>query len=85
MADVLATYFLLPSELVLECMLSYTKELKEKNQYPLDVIQWLKYLGSIAQVSSYHTIIGYQYIKYILCFLYNEDSEKYESYKEFFK
>lgn len=70
LADMLTSFLLFPPPLVLGYLKSYTKMLEKRKQYPMDSFEWLKELGQKAFVSSYFTIISYQYIKLYLCRLY---------------
>ena len=69
-ADIMAAYLLFPYELVLLKMKSYVEYMKRGNIYPIDSVSWLKALGDSAQVSSYHTIMCYQWVRMHLYSLY---------------
>lgn len=79
LADMLASLMLLPYKSVLEYMKAYCGNLKEKNQYPLDSAEWINSLGWQSQLSSYHTIVAYQYVKHLICaFFESSDRECHE-------
>lgn len=70
-ADIIATFLLFPCELVLLKMKNYTDNMEKGNIYPIDSADWLRVLGDAAQISSYHTIMSYQWIRTYMCYLYN--------------
>lgn len=86
-ADMMAAFLMFPYESVLKCMGNYIEELRKKNTYPMDVSGWVSVLERRAQISSYYTIISYQYLKYFLCENYSEiaDDEFKRKYERFFR
>lgn len=89
MSDILASFILFPPKAVLEYLSWYEGELRDKNVYPMDSYEWLRVLGHMAQVSTYFTIISYQYLKFYMCDQY-EKRDKEESslaieFKRYFK
>lgn len=66
-ADMLAGLMLLPYAAVLKYMKAYCENLREQNQYPLESAEWINSLGWQSQLSSYHTIVAYQYVKHLIC------------------
>lgn len=75
-ADILASLMLLPYASVLEYMKAYCENLREQNQYPLEASEWINSLGWQSQLSSYHTIVAYQYVKHLICeFFESSDDE----------
>ena len=81
-ADIMAAYLLFPYELVLMRMRSYVEYMKKSNIYPMDSASWLRALGDSAQVSSYHTIMCYQWIRIYLYYLYSH-SDSFVTSEEF--
>lgn len=69
-ADIMTAYLLFPYELVLLKMKWYVGYMQNSNIYPIDSASWLKALGDSAQVSSYHTIMCYQWVRMYLHYLY---------------
>lgn len=86
-ADMMAAFLMFPHEAVLKCMEEYAQELKVKNTYPMDGFEWMRVLGHRAKISSYFTIISYQYLKYFLCEYYSKtaDDEFKQKYGRFFR
>ena len=80
LADAMAAYLLFPPKALLKAMKRYRAKMKEKNEYPIDSVTFLRDIGNQAQVSTYHTFLCYQYVRYYLCALYNrrqrEDNEE---------
>lgn len=87
LSDVLTAFIMFPPKLVLVYLEQYTNLLRERNIYPIDGFEWLRMLGQKAQVSSYFTIISYQYLKFYLCNLCNKEGENdlIIKYQNFFK
>lgn len=76
LAEILAGLMLLPYAAVLEYMKAYCENLRNHNQYPLESSEWINSLGWQSQLSSYHTIVAYQYVKHLICaFFESDDSE----------
>lgn len=74
-ADMVAGLLLLPYRAVLQYMMEYRDYLKEFHKYPLEAADWIKSLARRAQLSSYHTIIAYQYVKYLVCDFFEPEFE----------
>lgn len=87
MSDILASFFVFPPKALIEYLEQYTREMQEKNVYPIDSYNWLRALGQKAQISTYFTIMSYQYLKIYMCDLYNDnqDSDIIKKNKRFFK
>lgn len=86
LSDVLASFLLFPPEATLEYMCEYESILREKNIYPLDSYEWLRMLGQKAQISSYFTIMSYQYLKFYMCNWANKKDDRIPmKYSKFFK
>ncbi len=87
MADIMSAFLLFPPEKVLESLKKYTEYMKKMDQYPINTFNWLYDLSQSAQVSFYYTVISYQYLKFYLCYLYNEEPDNYivREYGAFFK
>ncbi len=86
-ADMMAAFLMFPYESVLECMEDYVEELKKKNTYPMDAFEWMCVLGRHAQISSYYTIISYQYLRHFLREYYSgiADDKFKQKYERFFR
>lgn len=86
-ADMMTAFLMFPYESVLGCMEDYAEELRRENTYPMDAFEWTRVLGQYAQISSYYTIISYQYLKYFLCGHYSETSDDgfKQKYDRFFR
>ena len=88
LADMMAAFLMFPCWLVLDEMKAYTEWMQRKNEYPMEASSLLCMLGNKAQISSYHTIICFQYVREYLCFLYSEkreDNKWLENYECLFK
>lgn len=71
-ADILTSFLLFPPGTVLKYFDQYAGELEEQNRYPLNAFEWIRVLAQKAQVSPYATIICYQYLKYFMCYVYQQ-------------
>lgn len=78
LADVMAAYFLMPPELLLDEMCRYREKMRKTNYYPIDAAAFLQDIGCKAQISTYHSFLCYQYVRYYLCCLYGEKSKEVE-------
>lgn len=83
LADMMAALLMFPCWLVLEEMKNYTEWLRGKNEYPMEAASLLRVLGNKAQISSYYTVISFQYIREYLCFLYSEKKEQNQWLNEY--
>lgn len=81
LADIMTACFLFPCTPVLKCMQMYVNGLNQKNDYPLNGEKWLNYLSKAAEVSYYHTVSSYQYVRYYMWALKDNLGKEY---KEFF-
>lgn len=87
MSDVLAVFLVFPPDALLKYLEQYTEEMKKKNIYPIDSYDWLCALGQKAQISTYFTIMSYQYMKVYMCGLYQKKPRRglVVQYEKFFK
>ena len=83
LADMMAAFLMFPCRLVLDEMKIYTEWMRRKNEYPMETAALLRTLGNKAQISSYHTIVCFQYIREYLCFLYSEKKEQNPWHKDY--
>lgn len=82
LADAMAAYFLLPPTVLLDQMNDYKERMRRSNMYPVDPVAFLRDIGNQAQISTYHTFLCYQYVRYYLCSLYEEESKKEKENRE---
>ena len=75
LADAMAAYFLMPPGLLLDEMYRYREKMRETNHYPIDAAAFLQDMGCKAQISTYHSFLCYQHVRYYLCCLYEEKSK----------
>lgn len=73
LADVMAAYLLMPPNVLLEEMKNYKGKMKENNRYPIDSVTFLRDIGNAVQISTYHAFLCYQYVRYYLCNLYEQN------------
>ena len=65
LCDLLATFLLMPLKTVLRLMDNYVKKCQEENSGPIDMYDWLHYLGCKMGVSDYHTVLCFQHVRYL--------------------
>lgn len=85
LADIMAAYIMFPYQAVLECMKNYVIDMKARNEYPIDVFEWMRVLGQRTQISPYFTISSYQYLKQLLCEPDIADAKIRNEYGELFR
>lgn len=87
MSDLVASYLMLPLDRVLKLMDSFIE--KKKDELPIHMIEWIRYLASHMKLSEYQTVLCFQNIRYLACIAYNQREEfpeiDFEKYKEFFQ
>lgn len=87
MSDIIASYLMLPLDRVLKLMDSFIE--KKKDELPIHMIEWIRYLASHMKLSEYQTVLCFQNIRYLACIAYNQREEfpeiDFEKYKEFFQ
>ena len=65
LCDIIASFLLMPIDSVLGVMKKFINKCEEKNRVPVDMYEWLKYLGAVMGVSDYHTILCFQNVRYL--------------------
>lgn len=87
LCDIIASFLLMPLETVLKQMEKFVKNCEKNDDKPVDMYEWLKYLGQVMKVSDYHTILCFQKVRHLGGVLYEEikkeqDSELLKKYHE---
>lgn len=65
LCDLLASFLLMPLKTVLELMNNYIIKCQNDNSGPIDMYEWLHYLGCELRISDYHTVLCFQNIRYL--------------------
>lgn len=71
LCDLIATFLLMPLKTVLKLMDDYIKNHQSWYDEPIDMYEWLHYLGCKMGLSDYHTITCFQHLRYLGGIIYN--------------
>lgn len=84
-ADIFATFLLIPVRYFFEEFLFYVKQRRDEGKGPVTTEKWIQYLAERSMISEYYVAYGYQQLRYVAYWIYrawNENEVENEIEKE---
>lgn len=78
MCDIMSSFLILPFCTVVKLLREYIDDQKKLYGNPIDLDEWIHYLGNEMGLKEYHTILCYQNVRYLAGALYRYKEEKNE-------
>lgn len=84
-ADIFATFLLIPVRYFFEEFLFYVKRRRDEGRGPVTTEKWIQYLAERSMISEYYVAYGYQQLRYVAYWIYrawNEEKNEAEGEKD---
>lgn len=76
MCDIMSSFLLLPFGTVVRLLNTYTNRQQKSYGRPVNMDEWIRYLGNEMGLTEYHTILCYQNVRYLAGALYQYSKMK---------